>query len=186
MDPSQTQELLLCISRRIHRLENERDELDQRLADAKREHLELLRSLAGAMIVAPPATSPNGVSEAIASAALPSGMIGALPAPVHGVNGTTGALSPILPNAEAPAGKVRAAWQADGLTVKARIARFVAAHAGPVTQATIIEAMGTAGVSPQTAEQACYDLTSSKVGWLDRTAAGLLLNAAGKEALKAQ
>jgi hypothetical protein len=179
MDPTQIQDTLLSISSRLHGLERQRAEVDKQIEGCRQEHLAVL----------------NGAVEHAAKAALELASnqkaADGEPKPADGQNvapsaPAVAAAVPAPTQASAPpAPKPRPTWAADNLTVKTRVLRYVAAHQGAVPQDKIVEAMVSIGVVQQTADQCCYDMTSNKIGWMERTSAGLVLTGAGKAALQA-
>jgi hypothetical protein len=166
----EAQKKLLELAERLFSLKLDRDQIDRMIESCASEHLRILKVLAASASAesAPPAgksATQNGGGPHIIPAALQAAAATATPA--------------------AATGRPRPAWMAEGLTVKARVLKFVAGHQAAVPQEVIVRAMTHVGIDEKTADQCCYDLTSSKIGWMDRTNAGLVLNATGKDALRA-
>jgi hypothetical protein len=173
MDDVQLQANLLDVARKLFRLETQRDALNDQIAAAETEHLALLKQA-----TAPPAQPATHVGVPQPSA--PQAHNGA---PV-GVAGTTVPAAP----GPTPATHPRPApqsWKDQGISARVRALRFLATFGQtPVAQEKAVEALVSQGVDAKTAEQALYDMSSVKVGWLDRNSLGLVVNAAGREALK--
>jgi hypothetical protein len=178
MDPAQRQAKAFDLARLIFRLEDERDIIDAKISAAKQEHLELLTEpLNGAQLPTPAA--PRQEPPVAGGSGQPAMSNGT------GVISTVGAvvqpqrLVPVQPTASEASPRVTVA---DERSVRRRILRFVA-EKGPVQQETVLRAIVGLGEAESTVKQAIYDMTSTKVGWLERNGDQLVLSRDGRAAL---
>lgn len=191
-EPDIHDRILLSVER-VLALRKERDEAESRLASATREYRELVDSIGAAAPESQGMAPTNGLAakaEPEADRVTHEALADHPPMPIPGKGKFLRTFEP--PDSAKPATYTAVAKAVDasvipaattGVSIRAALHGFFAAQTVPVTQAAVIGLMDAKGFDRKSVETALYDMTSPrKIGTLDRTSTGLVLNAQGRAA----
>ena len=189
-EPDIHDRILLSVER-VLVLRKERDEAESRLAAATREYRDLVDSIGAAAPESQGMAPANGLAakaEPEADRLTHEALADRPPKPTAVKFLQTFA----PPDSAKPAPYTAVAKVVDGsvipsattgVSIRAALHGFFAAQTVPVTQAAVIGLMDAKGFDRKSVETALYDMTSPrKIGTLDRTSTGLVLNAQGRAA----